>query len=415
MTSRDIVFAVCAAVLVAVLVYKLRHLRARWGDPRLWALCTVLFLLVVIMWFSAPASQSWAGRVTGIPNFAVLLNLCFSSAVAAAYLTLALLWRYPTERAWPPIRWILTAYALTLAAMVVLFGLSSVPEERPFDFPVYYATQPTVAAFVGIWLVSLLVGGTILAYWCFSWARAEDSNLPWLRCGLRLYGTVPLIGNAYALLQLAAVCANWFGVHALNPLARWLTLPAGIAVGALLAAALVVPVWGPRWPAVRLWARRWRVLPALWSLHRALRPVAPEVVFVAPGKRLNPHHRVRRMMMELSDWRWMLAPLFDPAVAAAAQRAGRQAGLTEHQISTVIEAAQLKAAARAWGDGARASDTAAERHSSCEEAPRDGAGVDELTWWLHLARAFRSPMVETALAEQRTTRQSRGNRALPEL
>jgi AcrR family transcriptional regulator len=98
-TDRDVIFVTCAGVLVAVLVYKLRHLHARWGSPRLWALCAVLFLLVVIMVFSAPVSQNRLNQVTGIPNLAVLLNLCCSSAVAAAYLTLALLWRHRAEPA----------------------------------------------------------------------------------------------------------------------------------------------------------------------------------------------------------------------------------------------------------------------------------------------------------------------------
>lgn len=397
----NVVFPLCAVTLTILLGYKFRHLRSRWSNARVWALCATVFFFALSMWSAFPAGAIWITRTSGVPNLAELLTAVFLCALGASFLLLALLWRYPTATARPKIRWVLAVYSLVIAAITVLFMVSDVPVERPVDFTFYYARQPTVAAMYSIYYVSTAIGATVLARWCFVWARHEDyASLPYLRRGLRLYGGAGIVLGVYSVVRLATMAANWAGSSALNPVGNDITVAAALGGCVLLGSALTVPVWGPRWRRVRRSVRLWADLWTLRPLRRALRETNPDVVFVAPGRRLDVQHRIRRAMIELSDWRWTLAPMFDPAVREAVCALGPRLGLTAGQLPVAVEAAQLRAALDAWRRGARAGDFPADRFSD----ERDGTDLDgELAWWCQVARAFdRSAVVDRALAETRS-------------
>jgi hypothetical protein len=402
-TTADVVFVGCALVATAALVAKFRYLQSRWGSPRLWAICATLFFAVVSLFFAAPNNYAWTDRVTGVPNMGELLGDTASIGIAGASLTTALFWRYPARAALARLRWIVVAYAGCVLAMVTFFSMASVPEERLFgDFASHYATQPPIFAYAVIWLGSTLVGTGALAYCCFTWARHDDyANLPWLRRGLQLYGSTALVLVVYSFVVFTIVSASALGVAGLERVSRAVPILTALLTTAFVTAALVVPVWGPRWPAMRRWASRWRVLPTLHGLHRALRHVDPALVMVASHKRLDPHHRVRRMMIELSDWRWRLAPIIDPAVGSAAATLGRDTGLTGDELAAAVEAAQLKAASFAWRRGVRSAAVTLGADRLGEDTPKDGTDIQaELAWWVRVARAYRSsPVVAGALAQ----------------
>ncbi|WP_308427989.1 MAB_1171c family putative transporter [Actinomadura livida] len=396
----NIAFPVCGVMLTIVFLYKLRYLRQRWSSARVWALCATVFCFAVTMWSAFPASVKVINRATGIPNVAELVAAVGLAALGGLFLVLALLWRYSTARAWPRIRWVIPAYSLVIASMVVLFALSDVPEERPVDFTFHYAGQPTIAAMYTIYYAATVTGSTILTRWCLTWARQPDyADLPYLRRGLRLYGGASLVLVVYALLRLLTMAANWLGSSALDPMGNLVPVIASLTGCFLLTAALVIPVWGPRWSAARralgLWSAYWTLRP----LHRDLRDVNPNAVFVAPGRRLDVQHRIRRTLIELSDWRWTLSPLFDPAVQEDACRLGERHGLAGERLTTTVEAAQIKAALHAWRDGVRAGDaTAADRYGD----ERDGTDLHcELAWWREVAAAYRSAAVAGVLARTR--------------
>lgn len=393
----NIAFPLCGVVLTIIFLFKLRYLRSRWSSARVWALCTTVFCFGVTMWSAFPASVKVINRVTGIPNFAELVAAAGLAALGGSFLVLALLWRYSTARAWPRIRWVLAAYSLVIAGMVVLFALSEVPEQRPVDFTFHYAGQPTVAAMYTIYYVATSIGSTILTRWCFIWSRRPDyADLPYLRRGLQLYGGAGFVLVVYPLLRLLTMAANWLGSSALDPMGNLVPVIASLIGCFLLTAALVVPVWGPRWPAARHALGLWSTFWTLRSLHRDLREVNPHAVFVAPGRRLDVQHRIRRTLIELSDWRWTLSPLFEPAVREAASRLSERRCLSGEQFTTTVEAAQLKAALNAWRRGVRTEAAAAD--PSGDE--RDGTDLhSELAWWRQVARAYRtSPTVEAVLA-----------------
>ncbi|REE95793.1 MAB_1171c family putative transporter [Thermomonospora umbrina] len=399
---RNLAFPFCAAILTGVFVYKLRHLRSQWGNARLWALCATVFFFCMTLWSASPAAAARINRMAGIVNVAELVAAICLSGLAAAFLCLALLWRYSTALAWARLRWVLATYSLLVVVISLLFALSTVPTERTVDFPYFYARQPTVAIMYAIYYSSTLVGSAVLARWCFVWARHPDyAGLPYLRRGLRLYAGFGVVLAVYSLIRLVTLAANWFGTDALNPVGAGASL-IGAPFGCFfLVAAMVVPVYGPRWLGVRRGVRRWTGFLTLRSLHRALTDVDPSVIFVARGRRLDLQHRIRRAIIELSDWRWALAPLFDPAVEDAVRAVARERGVPEEELATLIEAAQLKAAMAARRAGARGTEAPSER--SADE--RDGNDIDlEMAWWCQVARAFkRSPVVDHAVARTHGT------------
>lgn len=120
------------------------------------------------------------------------------------------------------------------------------------------------------------------------------------------------------------------------------------------------------------------------------------ILVVARGKTLNPHHRVRRMMIELNDWRTTLSAMFAPAVGDAARERGRSRGLAGENLEALVEAAQLRTACADWERGVRPPGSPAGAQN--EETTRDGTGsIDaEVVWWLRVARALKS---ETALPQ----------------
>jgi hypothetical protein len=131
--------------------------------------------------------------------------------------------------------------------------------------------------------------------------------------------------------------------------------------------------------------------------------VNPGIVLVAPGKFLNPHHRVRRQIIELNDWRWALTPYFDLSVGETATSLARQAALPKDEVAAVVEAAQLRAA------GTSGRREPAKRRPAAEIV--DGTDLaTEHDRWVRISRAFQhSPIVDAAIADVTRVRPAGGN------
>jgi hypothetical protein len=275
----------------------------------------------------------------------------------------------------------------------VLFLLSSFPGSEELDFTTQYANQPTVSAFVLVYLIPTTIAVAASTRGCGRAAKDPDiADVPWLRRVLRclqigvMFALLHLLGEFFALF---IVWFGWQNVDQIPPLLSGLSV-LGFIPGAI---AAVLPGVERLRPNLGLCAERWHVFTMLRPLHRSLRFVNPEVVFVAKGKKFSPHHRVRRQMLELSEWRWALAPRFNPSVRAAAERIAIDRGLSGDELLATVEAAQLKAAIHS---GRKTGD-------ALVEATQDGSGLDsEYAWWIAVAKAFRhSPVVTAALAEAR--------------
>ncbi|GAA0610183.1 hypothetical protein GCM10010174_29440 [Kutzneria viridogrisea] len=208
------------------------------------------------------------------------------------------------------------------------------------------AVNPAGAYWVLLYLLPTLLGTAVFVHRCWRVSRS------WLAC---------LVG-AFALAALGYRLAEAF-----------------VPTTPLIALLGRVP-WS--------WFDQWWAYLRLRPLHRALRQVNPEAVLVSRRKWFDPHHRVRRAVLELDEWRWALTSRFDPAVRDAADSLGRQAGLGGQELAVVVEAAQLKAALS----------STATREREPDGAAADGTGLaEECAWWLAVARAYRhSPVVVAA-------------------
>ncbi|MFF0204655.1 MAB_1171c family putative transporter [Streptomyces sp. NPDC005017] len=376
------------AVAAVLLVYKLWHARSMRHSPRTWAILSMVSCFAVSMAFSVPTVSVWTAQHTGVPNIGRILTYSLASGAGASSLCLALVWRYPAPRAWLTVRWVIAVYAAANIVFWVLFAVSPVPEERPTDFPTHYAHLPTISAFLLLFCVSNAIAFGVLGRWCLTWARSGDfTALPWLRWGLRLYGATGVVITTMVTLGVGTIVGTWLDrdMQPLFSVATDVLLPIATV---LLLLALTVPVAGPAVLRLRDRVAKWRAFFALRALHVALRTVAPDNVMVAHGRTLDPHHRVRRALIELNDWRATLNPLFSPAVRQAEEERGRNGGLRGEDLDAMVEAAQLSAALELWNSGMRRL-TPSGADAGPAERTRDGNGTidDELAWWTGVARA----------------------------
>ncbi|MFD9703293.1 MAB_1171c family putative transporter [Lentzea sp. NPDC059081] len=395
MAIFNLIYLSCGAVGLLLLAYKIRALRSIWGNPRVVALISTVFFGAFAVFLAAPANITWINSTSGVPNFAALLVYGMVVCFAGAAFALVLYWRYPAAQAWRRVRLILVGYTAVVTAMAVLFFQSEIGEERQVDFDTYYSSQPTIAVFLFIYLVATAVGCGGQAYHCRQGARDEAiSARPWLARGLLWYCATGLFPVAFAVVKLVVLLLNWTGEHRFDVLSTAAPLMASLGMIPLVI-AMALPAFGPQRPSPSLWLRRWRTYFALRPLHRALVHVNPAIVLVAPGKFLNPHHRVRRQIIELNDWRWALTPYFDLTIGEAATSLARDAALAKDEVAAVVEAAQLRAA------GSSGRSKPAQRRPAAEIV--DGTDLNaEHDRWVRISRAYQhSPIVDAAVADAR--------------
>jgi hypothetical protein len=393
MTSTyDVVFLSGAGVGGLALVYKAIRLYRHGGHPRSWALTITLAYATGTAVMSAPTFALWFDRVTGVNSFSTLIECGMEAGFACGALSLVTYWRFNARRACELVWRFSKVFFAVLAAMTVLFLLSSFPGSEEIDFTTRYAAQPTVSAFILVYLIPTTIATAASTRGCGRAARDPDiANVLWLRRVLRCLQLGVMFALLHLLGEFFALCVVWFhweGVDAIPPLMSGLSA-LGFIPGAI---AAVLPGVVRLRPRLELCVERWQVFTMLRPLHRSLRFVNPAVVFVAKGKTFSPHHRVRRQLLELSEWRWTLAPRFDAEVRAAAERIGLDRGLVGDELLAAVEAALLKAAIQTRRKAPQ---------PPLVETTRDGSGLDsEYAWWIAVARAFRhSPVVTAALAE----------------
>jgi hypothetical protein len=395
MTSTyDVVFLTGAAIGGLALSYKAVRLYRHGGHPRSWALTITLAYATGTAVLSAPTFAAWFDHATGVNSFATLVECCMEVGFACGALSLVTYWRFPARRACQLVWRFSRVFFAVIAMMSLFFLLSSFPGSEETDFTTRYAAQPTVSAFILVYLIPTTIATAASTRGCGRAAKDPDiAGVPWLRRVLRCLQLGVMFALLHLLGEFIALFIVWFGwahLDWLPPMLSGLSV-IGFVPGAI---AAVLPGVERLKPQLGLWAERWQVFTMLRPLHRSLRYVNPAVVFVAKGKKFSPHHRVRRQVLELSEWRWALAPRFDPEVRAAAERIALDSGLTGAEFHATVEAAQLKAAIHTRRQKTGTGVVVA-------EITQDGSGPDsEYSWWVKVAEAFRrSPVVTAALAE----------------
>jgi uncharacterized membrane protein len=309
--------------------------RRRW-EPRAWAVYALINCGATLSTSLGPLARS-ADRPLPPDAIRVALATALVSAIVAGATLFV-------RSASPRMRRLLGCYDVFLVAanIVVAMLVMSIPGRCPWWMAPIYVLPP-------------VVGAVVLVHRC-------------LRVAVR--GRLDVVACVVGALAVALLVYQ-FGHHRTGT--TFLPTTALVALVARLPAGVDVARRGWRWVAM------WRVFGRLRPLHRH---VDPATVLVGRGKRFDPHHRVRRVLLELGEWRWALASRFDPAVAAHAARHARRAGLTGTALLATVEAAQLKAAAQSK-----------RRHDTHPAPTADGIGViDECAWWTAVARAGRASM-----------------------
>jgi hypothetical protein len=123
----------------------------------------------------------------------------------------------------------------------------------------------------------------------------------------------------------------------------------------------------------------------------------PDIHPANPRKTLrdeDPGFLVSRAVIEIRDAQLALRPHYDPAVAETARQLCAAHGLAGDYAEAVVEAAQIKAALRAWEAGRDQHHAAAVPHD-----PAAGDMSIERDWLIRVAEAFKhTHLVRTAAA-----------------
>ncbi|GCD40814.1 MAB_1171c family putative transporter [Streptomyces paromomycinus] len=390
MTGQSIAAWITAALVWTAALYQVRALFRRPGNPARWTVCAALFLAGAAVSSSAPATITYLNLLSDVPNLGMLVLYVLLIAVGASARLMLGYWHSPTEAAgraaW---RWA-AVYALLIPVMCVLFALGDAPVERLTDFDTYYATTPLIAACIVLYLLALAAMAASVGVTCWRWATV--AGRPWLRRGLRVLTASAATEVAFCAIRLAAVTARWAGED-------WDALNTKVAPAFAFAAPLLAAV-GVALPAcgqnlTRLWDRwhRYRAYRKLHPLWDALRRATPQIVPPARPPWWDIDLRLTRRLAEINDGRLALRSYTDAHVTEAACREGRLRGLEDDELTAVVEAARLKAAAAAKASGTRPAPSPGEA-----EGERGGAdGASELAWLCRIAHAFaHSPVVGRA-------------------
>ncbi|SHG89408.1 MAB_1171c family putative transporter [Streptoalloteichus hindustanus] len=416
---NHVLYPLCAAAAWTAFLYKFRGRRRQPDNPAITAVWVAFLLLALVFTVSVPAVWEGLDRSVGVPNLSTLLSQGCVVGFSASIQAMLLFWVHPRDQAVARIRWRLLAVAGALVVMAVLFATTAPAVERSTDFVVWYAANPYYAVYLVFYVSAFAVGLCDTAR--IGWHYAREAPRPWLRRGLRLTAAGAATGLGYCAVRIANILGPVLGVDT----RRWEALaPLCASAGALLViVGLTVPAWGHRITALAGLAGRYlahRRLAPLWRAV-ALRS-SPEVVLDPPAVRALEWLRVRdldfrlyRRVIEIRDGRLALRPHLDARVAAAADRLGREAGLSGDGLLAVVEAARLAAAVRAKArgspaddgatddDGASAEPAGAEPHGAESHGVEPG-GADlcaEITWLVRVSRAYRrSPVVRAVLTER---------------
>ncbi|MFJ5533526.1 MAB_1171c family putative transporter [Streptomyces sp. NPDC093261] len=332
------IYYLTALLLWSGLAIRIPRLLQSRRDPALVSLCAVVLAAGVSFTLSAPASVAAVNHLTGIPNIAAPLVYTVVTAFSAACLVVIVHWRggEPGHVRRVARRW-MTAYALVIVALWVLFAVGNAPVERRTDLDTYYATTPGLAEMITLYLVAHLIAAFTTTTLCWRWSRKVTG---WTRWGLSVLVLGWLLNGAFGVVKLAAVAGRWTGRH-------WDSLSTDLAPGvAAVAAALVtvgyaLPLVAPRIESVTAYAR-------LRPLFELLVDPADKRYWVPLSWRSLGDIDLRLTQREtgIRDGITRLEPRFDTRVRERAYRRAISAGASAPEAEAIAAAAMVVAASQ---------------------------------------------------------------------
>jgi hypothetical protein len=407
------------AMLVVTLIcwgmslYKLRDLSRDPGNRPLRALC--LALVAITLSLTIQPLMPAIDQLVGVVDFARVASNCLSlicATAAGAFLLYMTSSDTPTRR---QVRRRITALGITVAVIVVLFVLTppaaslSDPRVRngeyygdPFNAPFMYA----YLAYLG-WSLAQVIN--------LATQYARIAHRPLLRFGLRLIIIGAAWGLGYVAAKLVAVVAGalWPGSVLITDAVVVLCFTTSIL---LVLIGSTIPSWGPRIGLDRVWVwagalRDCYRLRPLWS---AIHAVLPEIALLPTptGPRglatFARHASLRRVRItvEILDGYASLRPWMSEQVLSQAQRTARDMGLVGDPLKAAVEATVIAAALtvrrRGWpgagdADGVPMLPTGPD--TTDQVNGNNSGAAEQITWLTQVARAYRSPVVSSVLAQ----------------
>jgi len=387
----EVLYPLWAVAAWAAAGYRLWGLRADRHNPALLPTGAAQVFLAMIGTFGTPAVARFLDGVVGVPNVTILAAHLSAVLLSAAIVRLLLFWSFPPAEARRKARRLTPAFALILPALVVLFLLADL-KETTSSLAGRYGSDPWVAEYLLLYLGTLAVALTAVAWLCRQYARIAAR--PWLRRGLRVWAAGAVVGILFCACKGGYVLALRLGS---DPWYLEAATPVIATSAALLnACAFTMPALGPRLDQLRSWLGRHRAyhqLGPLWTeLYRAVPEIAlepPRAFGLHPARDLD--FWLYRRVIEIRDAWLALRPYLDDTVADVARRLGRAAGLSGAELDAVVEASVLAAALRAKERERPAA-------VSAREVPGGSDLCGELTWLVPVASAFaRSSVVRAVL------------------
>ncbi|MFI9648069.1 MAB_1171c family putative transporter [Streptomyces sp. NPDC052040] len=389
---KGVVFPLCTAICLLVLLYKVRAIRTHSGDPALSALLIAFSCKGASFALSTPAVSAAVDARTGIPNLGALGIHLFGGVASSAAILIAIAhWVHPPAEARRKAVGRLVISGLCAAVMVTMWCVAgSKGGGRDTHYLLEEARRPPVAVYLLVYVSAFGSGMVEIIRLCQRFRRVAGRQ--WLSRGLYCTGIGAAAYLVYCIHRLSAVLAEQFGLDPLN----WeLITPLANGIGiSFLAVGLTMPSWGP---AASEWHRRMRNFvnyQRLYGLWRAVTEAYPHVVLEprrsAPLARLLPgniSYRLYREVVEIQDGLLALRPYMDPEISARAGRRARQAGLSGEALQAEAQAAVVRQALRAKREGC--APKAGERPSAVEPyVSRSGDYGAEVARLLSVARAY---------------------------
>ncbi|MFF4741165.1 MAB_1171c family putative transporter [Streptomyces sp. NPDC001262] len=393
----DALYLTFSAVTWAIVGYKARAWFRDRGNVDLGLTALMTAGVPIVFLFSAPSVYRAFDRLTGVANLAMVF--LYSAVVLFASGATVLLLRWTSRgddgfhaRAAARSRFAVGVVAVTWAAAIVCFVVGRPDDvEHPRDFSTAYANAPGVVAFLVLYLAIFGTSLAGLGWLCPRYARRIGRS--WLSKGLRTLAVGCWLGLLYCLCKLTGFVLSWAGHEA-----YWLSN--GVAPMSASVAALLV-LLGFSLPAVGPRAAAWRRLRRLQPLWEEVTAHAPEVTieesrWSGRWPFADLEWRANRRMAEIRDIQRGIRRHVEPVTLDVARRQAQAAGLDEHRLAAVVEAAALR---RGLANQVTGHVAAPHAESVVVTVSADPAEEHE-----HLARVadvYHDPLVDSVLAELR--------------
>lgn len=389
MSTVDALFLTAAVLVYLLAAYRgvlaVRGRRTRRPTTGLGPLLTMTLALGTALVVLAPGVQALESAL--VPSLGRLLSNVCTLTAAFGLLHLLLYVRFPRTEVRRRVRTRLVVLLVAVAAMVALFAASSPPTGTGL-FGGLYHEQPTLAAYVVVYMLYLAVAITDLAVLSLGSLRQTRR---WLRAGMLVLALGCVLTYGYLAEKALGVATEVLTDANAEPYCPgpFATVGCTFAVGIPPIGVLAIivgaslPTVGPRLQrpaqALRAWWDYWTLQP----LSQTLQAELPEVAAATPETPAeNLQERRYQRVIVLLDALLVLQPYRSAEDTRRHRDNAHALGLSRRRQAAAVEAADLRAAL------ARHSTSLLSPAEPLSARPQHDDLTSETRWLVRVAREF---------------------------